>query len=210
MAEDRSLASPGKRGKNGAKDRRIGPFLPFFPGEAKILFLAIFFHPHFGPEVQHPASERSLQDQAWTGRNRLLGHFRAWPLNLPRVGPLLGCLPRGGAKSSCSELTEGMGVRICTCLFWSFGGLRGPEILFISRDTCSDRIAKLVGACFHGSRTIIARYIAKWGIAQMCLCEDKCHGLRNARPAAAIQNPNTRKSSKKTQKLPPGPRPQTP
>ena len=26
---------------------------------------------------------------------------------------------------------------------------------------------------FMGYRTIIARYVAKWGIAQMCLCETK-------------------------------------
>ena len=29
---------------------------------------------------------------------------------------------------------------------------------------------------FMGYRTIIARYVAKWGIAQMCLCEAKCQG----------------------------------
>ena len=53
--------------------------------------------------------------------------------------------------------------------------LRGPvAILFISRDTCSDTIAKLFRASFlAGYRTIIARYVAKWGIAQMCLCETK-------------------------------------
>ena len=52
--------------------------------------------------------------------------------------------------------------------------LRGPAaILFISRDTCSDSIAKLFRACFHGYRTIIARYVAKWGIAQVCLCKTK-------------------------------------
>ena len=31
---------------------------------------------HPDPSWSHPAPERSLQDQAWTGRNRLLGHFR--------------------------------------------------------------------------------------------------------------------------------------
>ena len=31
---------------------------------------------HPGPSWSHPAPERSLQDRAWTGRNRLLGHFR--------------------------------------------------------------------------------------------------------------------------------------
>ena len=29
---------------------------------------------------------------------------------------------------------------------------------------------------FMGYRTIIARYVAKWGIAQMCLCEMKYQG----------------------------------
>ena len=51
-----------------------------------------------------------------------------------------------------------------------------PAMLFISRDTCSDGIAKLFHACFVGYRTIIAQYVAKWGIAQMCLCETKCQG----------------------------------
>ena len=31
---------------------------------------------HPRPSLSHPAPERSLQDRAWTGRNRLLGHFR--------------------------------------------------------------------------------------------------------------------------------------
>ena len=31
---------------------------------------------HPGPSWSHPAPERSLQDRAWTGRSRLLGHFR--------------------------------------------------------------------------------------------------------------------------------------
>ena len=29
---------------------------------------------------------------------------------------------------------------------------------------------------FVGYRTIIAQYVAEWGIAQMCLCETKCQG----------------------------------
>ena len=51
--------------------------------------------------------------------------------------------------------------------------LRGPAaILFISRDTCSDSIAKLFRACFCGvSHNYRAGYVAKWDIAQMCLCE---------------------------------------
>ena len=57
-------------------------------------------------------------------------------------------------------------------------GLRGPTaILFISRNTCCDSIAKLFFVLvFMGYRTIIARYVAKWGIAQMCLCGTKYQG----------------------------------
>ena len=55
--------------------------------------------------------------------------------------------------------------------------LRGPAAMhFISRDTCSDSIAKLFGACFVGYRTSMERYVAKWGIAEMCLCESKYQG----------------------------------
>ena len=51
-------------------------------------------------------------------------------------------------------------------------GPRGPAaILFIARDSCSDSIANVFRACFCGGgggyRTIIARYVAKWGIAQI-------------------------------------------
>ena len=59
--------------------------------------------------------------------------------------------------------------------------LRGPAaILFISRDTCSDSIAKLSHALVlwgiaHISRDTLQN-VAKWGIAQMCLCEAKYQG----------------------------------
>ena len=47
-------------------------------------------------------------------------------------------------------------------------------ILFISRDA---RSAKLFRACLlMGYRTIIARYVAKWGIAQIRLYETKYQG----------------------------------
>ena len=49
-------------------------------------------------------------------------------------------------------------------------------ILFMSRDTCSDSIVTLLRVCFMGHRTIIARYVVKWGIAQTCLCETKYQG----------------------------------
>ena len=53
-------------------------------------------------------------------------------------------------------------------------GLRGlATILSISRDTCSDSIANSFVLVLMEYRTIIARYVAKWGIAQMCLCQTK-------------------------------------
>ena len=50
-----------------------------------------------------------------------------------------------------------------------------------SSDTFSYRailvaiVSQIVRACFHGV-SAIARYVAKWGIAQMCLCETKYQG----------------------------------
>ena len=55
--------------------------------------------------------------------------------------------------------------------------LRGPAaILFISRDTCSDSIAKLFRACFHGVSHDDCAILCKMGIAAMCLCETKYNG----------------------------------
>ena len=56
-------------------------------------------------------------------------------------------------------------------------GIRGPAaIFFISRDTCSDSIANSFVLVFMGYCTIIARYVAKWGIAEMRLCETSYQG----------------------------------
>ena len=47
-------------------------------------------------------------------------------------------------------------------------------ILFFSRDICSNSSAKLFRACFDGVlHNYLARYVAKWGITQMCLCKTK-------------------------------------
>ena len=46
--------------------------------------------------------------------------------------------------------------------------------LFILRDACSDAIAELFRACVYC--TIIVRYVAQWGIAQMCLYETAYQG----------------------------------
>ena len=57
------------------------------------------------------------------------------------------------------------------------GSQHPSAILFISRDTCSESIAIFfVFFCFYGYRTVIARYVARWGIAQMCLCQIKYQG----------------------------------
>ena len=50
--------------------------------------------------------------------------------------------------------------------------LTAHPFLISQQRTCSDSIAKLFRACFFmGYRTIIARYVAKWGIARMCPCK---------------------------------------
>ena len=55
--------------------------------------------------------------------------------------------------------------------------LRSPAaILSISRDTCSDCIAKLFFGGGGVSHNYIARYVAKWGIAQLRLCEPSAKG----------------------------------
>ena len=59
-----------------------------------------------------------------------------------------------------------LGVPIVHCC----KDLRCPAtILFISRDSCSDSIAKLCRACFRWYRTIIARYVAN-GVSRRCAC----------------------------------------
>ena len=73
-------------------------------------------------------------------------------------------------------LLQSISLNILLSLCWFFQEicrLRGPAaILFISRDTCSDSVSQEYSVpVFMGYRTIIARYVAKWGIAQMCLCE---------------------------------------
>ena len=55
--------------------------------------------------------------------------------------------------------------------------LRGPvAILFISRENAAIVSQNSFVLVFVGYRTIIARYVAKRGIAQMCLCETKYQG----------------------------------
>ena len=52
--------------------------------------------------------------------------------------------------------------------FWGGGG-GSADFIFMG--------ARIFLTCvFVGYRTIIARYVAKWGIAQMCLCETKYQG----------------------------------
>ena len=43
-----------------------------------------------------------------------------------------------------------------------------------------------------GHRTTIAQYVAKWGIAQMCLCEDKYHGVASRHFGGALTSLTTK------------------
>ena len=56
--------------------------------------------------------------------------------------------------------------------------IRDPAaILFISRDTLSDSIAKLFRACFDGGIAQLSRdTLQNGGIAQVCLCETQYQG----------------------------------
>ena len=58
---------------------------------------------HPGPSWSHPAPERSLQDRAWTGRNRLLGHFRK---NAFRVLLLREAKPGGSPNRGVSHFFQ--------------------------------------------------------------------------------------------------------
>ena len=50
-----------------------------------------------------------------------------------------------------------------------FTGLRGPAaILFISRDTCSDTVAKLYGDCFCGGIAQLSRDMLQNGESHRC------------------------------------------
>ena len=76
-------------------DPRLGPILgpsrshpecEGVPSRFAMCFVLQYFGPiqvprwgHPGPSWSHPAPERSFQGRAWTGRNRLLGHFREKP-----------------------------------------------------------------------------------------------------------------------------------
>ena len=88
--------------------------------------------------------------------------FRGEPLFLLRAGGALT-----GPQNNFAEKSLGKSPK-----------LRGrpSNDPFISRDTCSDSIARSFVLVFVGYRTIIARYVAKWGIARMCLCETKYQG----------------------------------
>ena len=49
--------------------------------------------------------------------------------------------------------------------------LRGPAaILFISRNTCSDSIAKEFGACFCGGIAQLSRNMLQKGVSHRCVC----------------------------------------
>ena len=55
--------------------------------------------------------------------------------------------------------------------FWDGDALRGPAaILFISRDTCSDSIAKLFRGLFSWGIAQLSRDILQNGVSHRCAC----------------------------------------
>ena len=139
-----------------------------------------------GPKMgqQWPFSHFSANFSPFFGGARI--HFLAVFLPLSRSGGPISGLYRaigianlGGSFGPEKKISSPSSLQTSPQRLYPHP-LRGPvAILFISRDTCSDSIAaKLIRACFceGGYRTIIARYVAEWGIAQMCLCETKYQG----------------------------------
>ena len=56
-------------------------------------------------------------------------------------------------------------------------GLRGPATILSYRAILVAIVSQNSFALvLMGYRTTIARHVAKWGIAQVCLCETKCQG----------------------------------
>ena len=52
----------------------------------------------------------------------------------------------------------------------TYYALRGPADTFISRDTCSNSIAKVFRACFGGGGGGIAQYVANGYRTDLCAC----------------------------------------
>ena len=94
--------------------------------------------------------------------------------HLPKHPTPEGCLSSSSQKSS-SDSDWGHRKR-------GFGGghlheLRGPAAILSYRAILVAIVSQnSLVLCFMGYRTIIARYVAKWGIAQMCLCKTKYQG----------------------------------
>ena len=93
------------------------------------------------------------------------------------------CFVASPSQNSVPRIARNLGALRSSCQ--SHRGLdpkslnfRGPvAILFISRDTCSDSIAKLFRACFLWGIAQISRdMLQNGGIAQMCLCKTKYQG----------------------------------
>ena len=56
-------------------------------------------------------------------------------------------------------------------------GLEAQQRYFSYRETLVAIVSQnFLVFVFLGYYTIIARYVARWGIAQMCLCKTKCQG----------------------------------
>ena len=62
-------------------------------------------------------------------------------------------------------------------MLWALSGLEAQQRYFSYRAIpVAIVLQNSFVLVFTGYRTIIARYVAKWGIAQMCLCETKYQG----------------------------------
>ena len=69
---------------------------------------------------------------------------------------------------------------LCVCFSLALNGrgrLRGPAAITSCCAILVTIVSQTLSCLFCGSCRVIARYVATWGIAQMCLCETKCQGM---------------------------------
>ena len=111
----------------------------------------------------------SKDEQRWSVYFNIKLGMDLWPPTLQRRKDFLRALPfKVGASAAMFILV----FLFLSHALWSEGtSLRSPAaILIISRNACSDSTASSRVLVFLGvSHTSIARCVAKWGIAQMCL-----------------------------------------
>ena len=116
-----------------------------------------------------------------------LDDWRASPCSLDVVAGS-GTSDKASLRVSCSGelrscwhpdlcLQEGISYYECGSTQEALAGLEAQQRYFSYRAMLVAIVSQnILALVFVGYRKVIARYVAKWGIAQMCLCETKYQG----------------------------------